>query len=348
MIATPDLSLPARVRFPGLSSAAFEHPADRAALEALRRTPGLDRLLRWMSDLGVERYVRILYTGDSIRVSPRQCSRLYNDLREACAILDVKEPEFYLLQNPTPNAWAIGMKRHTIVMTTALVDLLDDAERLEVIGHELGHIKAEHMLYHTMALVLGNILSSSASVLTIPGFVLSQSLLYALYYWVRKSELTSDRAGLLTVQDPQVCISGHLKLSGGSRKLADDLNPAEFVKQADLYEDMDDNMIALYMKFILLARQTHPFPALRAREIQEWSQSEQYKRLLRGDYPRVNTSVGIRTCAQCGTLVTNVTFRFCPECGGGLDPVSPNGPSGDTPSGSPSLEWVDMDRRGGT
>ncbi|HLK56206.1 MAG TPA: M48 family metalloprotease [Chthonomonadaceae bacterium] len=348
MVATPDLSVPARVRFPGLSSAAFEHPADRAALEALRRTPGLDRLLRWMSDLGAEKYVRAVYTGDSIRVSPRQCSRLYNDLREACAILDVKEPEFYLLQHPMPNSWAIGMKRHTIVMTTAMVDLLDDAERLEVIGHELGHIKAEHMLYHTMAILLGNILASSASLLTIPGFVLSQGLLYALYYWTRKSELTADRAGLLTVQDPRICISGDLKLSGGSRRLADDLNPEEFVKQADLYEDMDDNLLVLSYKFIMLARQTHPFPALRAREIQEWSQSDQYQRLLRGDYPRVHTSAGLRTCAQCGTLVTNVTFRFCPECGGGLDPVPANGASGTPTPGGPSLEWADIDRSGGS
>ena len=92
MEASPTLALPPRVRFPGLSSAAFEHPEDRAALEALRRTPGLDRLLKWLSDMGAERYARVMFTGDSIRVSPRQCPRLYNDLREACAILDVQEP----------------------------------------------------------------------------------------------------------------------------------------------------------------------------------------------------------------------------------------------------------------
>src|SRR5678815_1085104 len=110
--ATPSLALPPRVRFPGLSSAAFEHPADRAALEALRRTPGLDRLLRWMSEMGAERFLRIIYTADSIRVSPRQFSRLYNDLREACAILDVKEPELYVIQLPFPNAFTFGMQRY--------------------------------------------------------------------------------------------------------------------------------------------------------------------------------------------------------------------------------------------
>src|SRR5689334_7264962 len=322
MTAAPNLALPPRVRFPGLSSAAFEHPADRAALEALRRTPGLDRLLRWLSDVGAERYVRILFTGDSLRVSPRQCSRLYNDLREACAILDVKEPEFYLVQTPFPNAFAFGMRRHTLVMSTSLVDLLTDTERLEVIGHELGHIKAEHMLYRTMAILLATILQEMAGFLSVPGAILTQALIYSLYAWFRKSELTADRAGLLVAQDADVCISGLLKLVAGSHKLVDDLSTTEFTKQADQYDDMDEDSLALYYKFLMLRRQTHPFPALRARELKEWSQSEQYRRLLRGDYPRTNTDAGRRTCSSCGTEVSNVTFRFCPECGQTLDPVT--------------------------
>src|SRR5580704_11117486 len=145
--STPPLSIPPRVRFPGLASSAFEHPGDRATLEALRRTPGLDRLFKWLSDIGVERYKRLELTADAIRVSPRQCPRLYNDLREACAILDVREPELYLSQHPFPYAGAFGMQRHIIVITTSLVDLLSETERLQVIGRELGHIKAEHMLY---------------------------------------------------------------------------------------------------------------------------------------------------------------------------------------------------------
>jgi NADH pyrophosphatase NudC (nudix superfamily) len=66
----------------------------------------------------------------------------------------------------------------------------------------------------------------------------------------------------------------------------------------------------------------HPFPSLRAREIKEWSQSPEYRRILNGDYPRVATGTGRRTCAACHAVVWNVTFRFCPECGEELPPVT--------------------------
>ncbi len=316
-------TLPPRVRFPGLDSAAFEHPGDRTALEALRKTPGLDRLFRWLSDAGAERLLRLQFTADAIRVSPRQCRRLYNDLREACAILDVREPELYLSQHPFPNAFAFGMQRHTLVLTTSLVDLLSDSERLQIIGRELGHIKAEHMLYRTMARALADLLQEATQVFTIPAALMSQGILLALSAWFRKSELTADRAGLLVAQDAEVCVSTLLKLVGGSQKLMDDLNPAEFARQAELYEDMDDDLLSLYYKIGMILHQTQPFPAVRAREIVDWSHTEQYARLLRGDYPHRSAADGQRYCSSCSLLITNITYQFCPDCGEPLPPVTP-------------------------
>ncbi len=322
MTATPPLAIPARLRFPGLASSAFEHPGDRAALETLRRTPGLDKLIRSLSDIGIERYVRLQYAGDAIRVSPRQCSRLYNDLREACAVLDVPEPEFYLSQNPQPGAIAFGMQRHTIVMTTAMVDLLGDDERLHVIGRELGHIKAEHMLYRTVARVLADSLTELTRLFPIPTSLLTQGLLYAFYAWFRKSELTADRAGVLVVQEPSISIGALLKLVGGTQKMMDDLSVVEFTKQADLFEDLDEDLLSMYYKFRMIATQPFPFPAARAREMRDWGESEDFRRLLRGEYPRKDVDAGRRVCASCGQMTDNVTFRFCPDCGQPLPPVA--------------------------
>jgi hypothetical protein len=68
-------SLPARrgrIRFPDISSRAYEHPADRGALVALRAIPGFDSVLKLISSAMGERSIRWLYLATAIRVSPRR------------------------------------------------------------------------------------------------------------------------------------------------------------------------------------------------------------------------------------------------------------------------------------
>ena len=96
-----------RLSFPGLTGEAFEHPWDRAALEALRKTPGLDALFRKLGALHFERQVRLLFTADSLRLSPRQRPDIHRLLVDACRTLDVPAPELFLLQAPYPNAFAM-------------------------------------------------------------------------------------------------------------------------------------------------------------------------------------------------------------------------------------------------
>ena len=303
-----------RVTFPGIHPNAFEHPLDRTALEALRKTPGLDLLLKKLSAAYVERIVRLQFTADSMRLSPNQCPRVYSLFREAAQALDMEEPDLYLSQSPFPNAFAIGMERHTIVLWSGLLELLDDDELRFVLAHELGHIKSGHMLYHTMALFLSIVGLVAARNLPFIN-LLSQALLYAFYDWRRKSELTSDRAGLIVAQDPDVGIRTMLKLAGGSRGVAETLSVEEFLKQADDLEDMGANLLDAIYLFDMTRFQSHPFPALRAREMLRWSQTDDYKAILRGDYPRVDGKDGSRPCPRCGALVTNPSFTFCPECG---------------------------------
>ncbi|MGO4429565.1 peptidase M48, partial [Streptomyces sp. MCAF7] len=73
-----------RRRFPGISSRAYEHPADRSALVALRKLTGFDTIFRALSGLLPERSLRLLYLSDSVRVSDRQFAHLHDMLRDAC------------------------------------------------------------------------------------------------------------------------------------------------------------------------------------------------------------------------------------------------------------------------
>src|SRR2546423_1615055 len=106
----PAAAADTRVRLPGLHPSAFEHPLDRTALETLRKTPGLDLLLKKISAVYLERIVRLTYTANSLRLSPKQCPRIYDLLQEAASVLDMRVPELYLTQDPFPNAFATGME----------------------------------------------------------------------------------------------------------------------------------------------------------------------------------------------------------------------------------------------
>lgn len=302
-----------RLKFPGLSPTAFEHPMDRSALEALRRTPGLDILFKKLASLHFERIVRLHYTADSLRLSPRQCPRIYNLMREAADVLDMDAPDLYLMQAPMVNAFAIGMERYTLVLTSSLVEMMSEDELRTVIGHELGHIKSGHMLYRTMAVFLGIVGLVAARNLPFVN-ILTEVLTYALYDWSRKAELTADRAGLLVAQDIDVALRVELKLAGGAHMRGDEASIEEFLKQADDYEDMDSSLLNVYYKFDITRFQTHPFPALRARELNRWYQTDQYRSILRGDYS-VRDAQAERRCSKCGSLVENPMFRFCPDCG---------------------------------
>ena len=98
-----------------------------------------------------------------------------------------------------------------------------------------------------------------------------------LYRWLRAAELTCDRAALLVVQDPKVVISVLMKLAGGCPSLADQLNVDAFLEQARSYDKAASNPVGWYIRNAQTRELSHPLPVMRAREIDEWSRSREYK-----------------------------------------------------------------------
>src|SRR5450759_1199448 len=267
----------ARQRFPGLDPTVFQHPYDRAALNAIQKIPGLDIIVRKFIELYPERVAYIPNVDQTVRVTRTQCSQLYVQLHEACAILDMRQPELYVAQNPLPNAWTSGHVRPYIILTSGLLDLMNEDEIMAVIAHELGHIKSGHVLYRTMALCITLVLTLIGDMTLGIGRLVGRSLEATLLEWYRMSEFTGDRAALLVVQDPQVMLSLMMKFAGGSLFQRNQLDPQEFLKQADLYEAVDASLLDRIYKMLLVMPVTHPLTIVRAREIMNWSESREYK-----------------------------------------------------------------------
>ncbi|MBD2577436.1 M48 family metallopeptidase [Oscillatoria sp. FACHB-1406] len=278
--------------YPGLSSEAFRHPLDRQAEQALRSVPGFNLLARNFVKYVYERPQRVYFLGNYIKVGPRQYSTIYGIFRECLRDLDVTtEPELYISQTPTANAYALGRECPSIVINSGLLDLLNEAEIRTAIAHELGHIKCEHTVLIQMAIWAMGAAQFLGDLTLGLGNVLSSGLIFAFYEWLRKAELSADRAALLVMDDLRVVMQTMMKLSGGSHKYAHECNLDEFIRQSETYLELNRDGLNQLYKFLIYnggqgAFLTHPFSVERLHYLREWSASAEYRQIRQGNYPR--------------------------------------------------------------
>jgi Zn-dependent protease with chaperone function len=279
-----DRPMPVRrpVVLTGISSRAWEHPADRGALTALRELRGFDDVLKVLNGLWSERAWRLEFLGGAIKVSERQYPRLHQSFASAAATLDIPElPELYVAPDRSLNGMCVGMSKPFVVVHHGAVELLDEDEMRVLLGHELGHLMSGHAVYRTMIIILTRWITSM-SWLPIGSLVL-RAIVIALMEWWRKAELSSDRAGLLATQDPGATLRLLMKLAGGGD--LSQIDTTAFLEQAAEYDrsgDLRDSIIKL--RRIMGA--THPLPVSRAAHLRRWIDSGEYGRIVGGEYPR--------------------------------------------------------------
>jgi Zn-dependent protease with chaperone function len=311
-----------KVKMFGLTPMEYEHPIDKIALNALEKTPGLDTVIKKIMDLGVEYYLKLKHIGSNIRVTPHNFPYIHRALITACNNLNMPTaPELYV-ETGFINACTVGADNPIIVLQSGSVACLDYDELLFVIGHEVGHIKSKHCLYHTMGQVIPMAGEIIGSVTLGIGEWISAGLQLTLMAWVRKSELTADRAGLLACQNPDAAITAMMKWAGTPIKFYKALNKEEFLKQAKEFQDLDIDNLNKIAKAILIMDQTHPWTVLRASELQKWIDSGDYQKIVDkrkqslAERESVEETHGAmkKFCAKCGTAFKDDS-RFCACCG---------------------------------
>jgi Zn-dependent protease with chaperone function len=270
---------PIRRKLAEIDSRTWEHPADRAALSALRAIPGFDEVLKKLFGMFGERGTRLAFRANAVRVGPKQFPRMHTLWLGVLDTLDAQEEyELFIAQTPEVNAGAYGLDRPWVLLLSGSLRLLDDDEISSIMGHELGHVLSGHALYHTMLEILLRLAQSG-----FPGIgVIATPILYALLEWYRKSELSADRAGLLAGQQAGASLSALMRLAGGG--LRNEMDLGAFLQQADEYRKID-NILDQVLKVLNTLRMTHPFLVMRAAQLRDWIEDGSYDRIIRGEYP---------------------------------------------------------------
>jgi Zn-dependent protease with chaperone function len=315
--------------FAGLSHHAFQHPLDSQAIANLQQVPGLPKVVKFISQHGIERVVLVEKMSSSLRVNAEQYPSLHKQFVKMAQVLDVRKlPNLYIETTNEINAYAMGAENYTIVLCSGLIDIMTEDELLAILGHELGHVKCEHQLYKTMTHIMANFGNQIISyALPYVGQVMSLGIQLALLEWNRKAEFSCDRAALLATQDIEATAGALAKLAGYSKKFDDVIDLDQVEIQAQNYKDLgEDSIITKLIKLHSLLQQTHPYPVVRVKEIRAWEKSEQYRDILSGKYGRgaLPQPVGQRVLAAAPRIrlcpnqkcqyPCGEDFRFCPNC----------------------------------
>ncbi|TDJ49964.1 MAG: M48 family peptidase [Gemmatimonadetes bacterium] len=264
----------------GIGATSWEHPADRATLNALRKIPGFDLALRKIFGMFGERAIRLAFKANAVRVTEKQYPWIHQRMLRVCEVLDVETiPELYVSQTPIVNAGAVGMNEPFIVLNSSMLEVLNRDQVEAVLAHEVGHIMSGHVLYRTLLILLMQLTVFRFPLVGIAAL----PLLLALLEWNRKAELSCDRAALLAVQDRDTVLSSLMNLAGGTR--GEELDLAEFVAQSEEYREGGEVLDSVY-KLLNVLGATHPFAVARVAELQIWLESGRYDEILAGQYSR--------------------------------------------------------------
>lgn len=164
--------------------------------------------------------------GNALEVRETQFTDLYRIFQSQKQMLNIKNVNLYIRQDPCPNAYTIGFPTASIVLASSLVENLSLDELSFVIAHELGHVKLGHNIYLTFVNPIGD---------GIPG----GSILFS--YWRRKAEYSCDRCALVITKSIKSAITSLFKLSYGL-KFEKEIN-------LDIYKDQlmssESNFVSL-------------------------------------------------------------------------------------------------------
>ena len=235
--------------------------------------------------------IRMMRQG--VLVTEKQFAWVKSEVDACATILHLSSPPaVFIVGKGGMKADAVNFKTPFIVLPSELIDKSSPKALRFAIGRQMGHIKCDHVFYKGLT-------SEASSSLE---FVLGkwgQELLNAFFGkisdlvlvdWILAHEISADRAGLIACQDLAVAqralLNFKLAISfeGVELDVEDYLEQAKIAqeKQALTLEDLPGQVrkgIGHWQRSERL-QSTHPFILQRIKALQEYAESEAYRKLF--------------------------------------------------------------------
>lgn len=167
-------------------------------------------------------------------VSEQEDPRFHALIREVANLANMPMPRVYVINNPSPNAFATGRspKKAAVAATTGIRQLLTERELRAVMGHEMGHVKNRDTLTGSIVATVAGAISMIGQVLMFRSFFggnQNQNPILLLVAIIiaplaagmiqmgisRTREFAADKTGAEITHDPEALASALMKLEQG-------------------------------------------------------------------------------------------------------------------------------------
>jgi len=201
-------------------------------------------------------------------------------------------PVVYVTNIGQPNAFTTGSDSSaTITIDTSLVDHLSHPQLRALLGHEMGHIKSRHLMYHSVVEFLEHGIALSASL--IGAGLASVPIRLLLLAWHRESEFSADRTSLIAAGDFTSVATMFAKI----------------VREPSEQAGANTSLSSFIESF-----RSHPSYLKRLRSLEEFANSARYSDIrTRLERREAFEKAFTETCRFCGAP-KGVEEIFCPVC----------------------------------
>jgi Zn-dependent protease with chaperone function len=261
-----------------ISATDFQHPKEENSMRTLKKTKGLEKVVKKFYDMGIENIIKLQYTGSGLKLSPKSFPELFRVTEIACDVLNADYlPELYVFRSDQFTATTLGADKPMIAISTECLNKLSKQELLFIIGREVAHIKSQHILYKEIGFIFPELMDAFSSITLGLSGILSSGLKYALFHWAQMAEYTADRGGLLACQDIHVAKQMFAKLAGLPEKHWGTFDLEELDNQARAFEGFTEKTFDKFMRFLY---GNNLWIIARTQEIINWVDLGDYNKVL--------------------------------------------------------------------
>ena len=121
---------------------------------------------------------------------------------------------------------------------------------------------------------------------------------------------SADRAAAAALGSSAPVIETMIRLSGGPKAITEAVNVDAYAEQANAYDALFESTWDSVLQSLLVMNLTHPFAAVRVREIKHWAGGDAFAALANA----LQQNERLLFCSSCGGSTAS-NWRFCEHCG---------------------------------